>query len=174
MEDVGGHTRRRMKSLASFAEAAPAYIEWAESTRPASPAEDAREVLGLLVALYAGAIMLPEGQSAEGDRAGTSQKEWSRIYTRCGNLPLDTYWEIFDPLTSEAGDPVAASLGDDLADIHRDLKLGMSYYTDGNQPAAAWEWQFSFRAHWGHHASAAIYALHAWWAAEYFADPASD
>jgi hypothetical protein len=160
-----------MKSLASFAEAARAYIEWAESSKPASPAEDAREVLGLLVGLYAGAINLPEGQGAEGERAGTSQEEWSRIYTRCGNLPFDIYWEIFDPLTSEAEEPVGASLGDDLADIHRDLKLGMSYYAEGNEPAAAWEWQFNFRAHWGHHASAAIYALHAWWAAEYFAEP---
>jgi hypothetical protein len=160
-----------MKTLASFAEAARAYIEWAERTEPSSPAEDAREVLGILIGLYGAALSLPEGEGAEGERAGTSREEWARIYSRCGNLPFDIYWEIFNPLTSEAEEPVASSLGDDLADIHRDLKLGMGYFAEGNEPAAAWEWQFNFRAHWGHHASAAIYALHTWWAEQYFAGP---
>jgi hypothetical protein len=160
-----------MKTLAHFAETARAYIEWAERIEPLSPAEDAREVLGLLIDLYAAAIQLPEGEGAEGERESTTQEEWARIYARCGNLPFDIYWEIFNPLTPEAEEPVGASLGDDLADIHRDLKAGMTYYTEGNEPAATWEWQFNFRAHWGHHASAAIYALHAWWAEEYFASP---
>lgn len=157
-----------MDTIASFAGVARAYIEWAERAEPSPPAEDGREVLGLLVKLYSAAINLPEGEGAEEERESTSQLEWSGIYARCKNLPCDRYWQIFDPLLLETEEPVSASIGDDLADIHRDLKRGMSYFVEGDEPAAAWEWQFNFRAHWGRHASAAIYALHAWWAEEYF------
>ena len=167
----GGALGASMDRIDSFADVANAYINWAERAERPSSGEDARDLLALLISLYGAALTLPGGEAADDDRESTSQEEWAVIYARCANLPFDVYWEVFNPLTPEAEEPVGASLGDDLADIHRDLKRGMTYYTEGKRDAAAWEWQFNFRAHWGHHASAAIYALHAWWAGEYFNSP---
>jgi uncharacterized protein DUF5063 len=63
-----------------------------------------------------------------------------------------------------------ADVADDLADTYRDLWSGLVLYRLGRPEAAAWEWSFSFRAHWGHHVAGARYALHAWFVENYFAE----
>jgi hypothetical protein len=158
-----------MNPVQTFAECARRFIAWAERSDPPAEREDAREVLGILIRLYGAALELPDGKPAKDEVEHTSQEEWSAVYRRCANLPFDSYWEIFNPLETPVEEPVAATLGDDLADIHRDLKQGMIHFETGNSPAAAWDWQLAFRSHWGHHASAAINALHAWYADEFFA-----
>ena len=89
-------------------------------------------------------------------------------------MPVDVYYEIFDPLESPADEPVGATLGDDLADIHRDLLRGLLLYERGDLAGAAWEWAFHFRAHWGRHAMGAVNALHAWWVENYFRELSSE
>lgn len=157
-----------MDRVDAFAQRAREFITWAERETFAYPAIDAREALGLLVRLYESALELPEGEAADEQIESTSREEWKRVYSRAANLPFDHYWEIFDPLTESPDDAVCGSIGDDLADIHRDIKRGLQYYDIGDPAAAAWEWHLNFRAHWGHHASAAIYAFHAWWSEHYF------
>ena len=69
--------------------------------------------------------------------------------------------------------PVAGSLSDDLADIWRDLKLGLlAMESDAADRSAdiAWHWRFSFESHWAQHAAGAIGGLNALCYGQ-FADP---
>jgi hypothetical protein len=150
--------------IETFAEVVREYVTWAERTSPPPPSEDAVEVLGILARLYSAALTLPQTEGAADERERTSVEEWRKIYSRCGNLPLEVYWQVLDPLAESPGDIACGSLGDDLADIHRDLKVGLSYFDEGAHEAAAWEWKFHFHAHWGSHAAGAIYALNSWYA----------
>lgn len=142
-----------------FAAVARTFCEWAERDR----ADEPRAVLQLLAELYAAALRLPQGEAPDDTIDGTTHEEWQRVYRRCASLPIDYYAEMFNPLEGIDAEPVMASLADDLADIHRDLRRGLHRYEQGLKEAAAWEWAFHFHAHWGHHATAAIYALHSWW-----------
>lgn len=77
-------------------------------------------------------------------------------------LPLDFYWDIFDPFATPANEPVANSFYDDIADIRRDLRRGLDLYDRGFPLAACWEWRFHFQIHWGEHLVGAQRALYLW------------
>lgn len=72
----------------------------------------------------------------------------------------DLYWEVFDPVAeSEA---IQGSLADDIADVYRDLKNGL---TAKRQVGAiltelVWEWRLLFYSHWGDHAINALRTIH--------------
>lgn len=72
------------------------------------------------------------------------------------------YHEVFDPYLLEKDDPVHASLGDDLADIYRDLKQGVSFYQQGDelsQQTAVYLWKLNMRIHAANHCASAVRAL---------------
>ena len=151
-----------------FAACAREFCAWIEGG-PCRPATDeVRFVLELLVNLYSAALALPEGEAPNDEVEDTTHEEWLRLYQRCAFLPVGRYREVFNPLDDADDEPVTATIGDDLADIHRDIRRGLHRYQQSRPENAAWEWAFHFRAHWGHHATAALYALHAWWAENYF------
>jgi hypothetical protein len=75
-------------------------------------------------------------------------------------LPFDYYYVVFQPLTLEPEQPVAASLADDLDDIRADLRRGLRLFDAGRAEAACWEWRLSFRSHWGAHLTNAQRALY--------------
>src|SRR5687768_15773469 len=158
------------ETIENFASLAQKFCAWAEGPPDAASSDDTRVVLQLLVELYSAALRLPEGEPAEDEIESTSHEEWLRIYRRCASLPVDHYYEVFNPLQQTDVEPVGATIGDDLADIHRDLRRGLHRWDAGLRDAACWEWAFHFRAHWGHHATGALYALHAWWAENSFAE----
>ncbi|HYK03638.1 MAG TPA: DUF5063 domain-containing protein [Thermoanaerobaculia bacterium] len=159
-------------AIFTFADVAREYCAWAEASPPARPEEDAATALRLLVALYAAALNLPEGEASEEGVASNSHEEWRRVYDRFTGLPVGNYWEVFNLLESSGEEPVLGSLADDLADIHRDLQRGLVLFERGEADAAAWEWSFHFRAHWGRHLTGALQALHVWWEGNYFTAPA--
>ena len=68
------------------------------------------------------------------------------------------YWEVFDP--REESDPVVGDLGDDLADIYRDVKNGLVAFSKGSANEAIWHWQWGFRYHWGDHVVDALRVMH--------------
>ena len=76
------------------------------------------------------------------------------------------YWCYFDP--SEPLDaieePCISDLGDDLADIYRDIKPGLRAWETHNDeylPAIVFDWKEPlFSSHWGVHAVNAMRALH--------------
>jgi hypothetical protein len=74
---------------------------------------------------------------------------------------LDYYREIFDPYDEDA--EVMGSVSDDVSDIYRDVKEGLSLFDAGGPDDlrdAAWHWRFTFFAHWGEHATGALRALY--------------
>ena len=73
------------------------------------------------------------------------------------------YWEVLDPRIES--DPVVDSLGvgdlaDDMADIYREVKNGLSAFNRGPANEAIWHWQEGFRSHWGDHAVDALRGMH--------------
>jgi hypothetical protein len=69
------------------------------------------------------------------------------------------YWTTMATHGDRAQEAVMLSLGDDLADIWRDLKQGLLALEAGAPPDdVTWEWRFGFYTHWGPHASEALRA----------------
>jgi hypothetical protein len=122
-----------------------------------------------LLGLYRAALGLPPPWS-EDFEGGTdierlSDEEWRRAKNAAGRLPIDLYSEVFNSTVVPAEEPVAGSVSDDLADIHRDVRTGLRAYEAGTRAAAVWEWSFGLHSHWGSHATSAVRTLH-WWLVE--------
>lgn len=150
------------RAISVFAGTAEEYCAWAERA-PSDANAEARHARKLLIDLLRGAITLPN-VSSEALVAKIGDAEYKRVYERFGVLPFNYYSECFNPLVVPAEEAVVADLADDLADIWRDLKPGLSLWKEGSRNAAAWHWRFHFEAHWGHHATGALYALQSWFA----------
>ncbi len=146
-----------------FAEVARCYCAWAEGEL-GDPNDEMRRVRLLLAELHLAALELPDlGIGKNIDAVSLSHDEWSRFYEKFGCLPVTSYFDVFNPLQDE--EPVTNSLADDLADIYRDLKGGLSLFEANHPIDAAWTWRFSFQTHWGQHLVGGQRAIH-----EYLAD----
>lgn len=156
--------QQQMNRVDAFALTAEAFCSWAEGKSPGS-VEDARIARALTAELFSRAIELPPVFEADAEIPEITTDEYQRVFRRFGSLPFNYYSECFNPLVVPAEEPVTADLADDLADIWLDVKAGLVLYRSGNRARAAWHWRFHFEAHWGHHASAALYALQAWFSA---------
>lgn len=116
-----------------------------------------RTLRKVLAALIHAAYALPEVEPNEVDSPGVPHDEWQRLYDQLKHkLAVQEYWMVFDPLESSDPEPVCADLADDLADIWRDLQVGLRTDEPGD---AIWNWRFNFHAHWGSHATAALFCL---------------
>ena len=117
--------------------------------------------LHLLSKLYQQALLLPS-MFGEEKPDEVTHGAWKIVYARFDSLPFNYYMQCSRPHNVPDDLPGVADLADDLADIWRDLKRGLSLYNAGHIPAACWEWQQGFWQHWGNHAAGGIYALHSW------------
>ena len=116
--------------------------------------------------LYDRALLLPDTEPTTTEPLDRiAHPDWAAIRKGASRrLQRDYYWQIFEPLEADRPDAIAGSLSDDLADIWRDLKVGlleMDDSADAKSPNAVWHWRFSFDSHWAHHAAGAIGALNA-------------
>ena len=146
-----------------FAEVARRYCSWVEGEL-GDRDDEMRRVRLLLAELHLAAAELPDlGIGKNIDAVSISHDEWSQFFKKFGALPVNSYFDVFNPLQEE--EPVINSLADDLADIYRDLKAGLSLFEAKHPIDAAWEWRFSFQTHWGQHLVAAQRVIH-----EYLAD----
>jgi hypothetical protein len=84
---------------------------------------------------------------------GITSDDWKLVSNRFQKLPVDGYWDVFDPLKEEPA--VYNTLFDDLSDIYRDLKEGLLLFTKGQVVEAVWDWRFNFTTHWGNHLTGA-------------------
>ncbi len=145
-------------AIERFAEAARQYCAWAEGEFGAAQ-EEIRRARWLLAELHLAAIQLPDlGIGKDKDATRISHEEWSRMFQKFGNLPLTTYWDVFNPL--EETEPIINNLADDLADIYQDVKAGLLLFQAQHFIDAAWDWRFNFQIHWGHHLVGAQRAIH--------------
>ncbi len=152
------------QSAAAFAEEAAQFQRWARLELDEGGAS-AGVALTRITRLYLAALLLPppwsDGLSCEIVKY-VDDAEWKLVYKSAGRLPLDYYSESFDPIVVPADAPTIGSLSDDIADIYRDVVTGLRHHEAGRYAEAVWEWAFSFRHHWGTHATGAMRALHAW------------
>ncbi len=102
--------------------------------------------------LYSAALALPEGEPGDqGANERIGHAEWEAIRRIvAGKLSRDVYWEIFEPLEAQPPEPVTGSISNDLADIWREIRVGLQIF-DADARAAVWHWRFSMETHWGHH-----------------------
>lgn len=106
-----------------------------------------------LIELYSKALHIPEVEPEN------TQVSDIKVFVPKINLRQhDHYWEVFNPYTLD--EPIRASLTDDILDIYRDVKEGLTLYEKKQHLEAVWKWKFSFEVHWGSHAVDAIRALH--------------
>lgn len=108
-----------------------------------------------LLALYAAALSLPAKPEPGEHDAGVAS---SPTEGWCDFGAKDDYYEVFDPYVLD--EPVGGSMSDDLLDVYRDVRRGLTLWVASHTTEAIWEWRFSFDAHWGDHAVDALRALH--------------
>jgi hypothetical protein len=151
-----------MTSLDDFALAVRFYCDWASSPGTAGSAQS--EMLTArrhLASLFAMAVNLPRYECDWVEREPTDV-EWTKTFKRFGELPVGYYGNICNPLDVPAGEAALGDLADDLADIWRDLKEGLTIFEEGYRDAAGWQWLESFTIHWGEHAINALAVIHFW------------
>lgn len=141
-----------------FAEIARSYCAWAEGEL-GDPVDKMLRLRLLLAELHLAALRLPEaGPGKNKTEVSIPHDEWARYYKKFQALPVREYFDVFNPLRAET--PVENSLADDLADIYRDVKAGLSLFEANYRVEAAWEWRFLFQHHWGPHLVGAQRAIH--------------
>ena len=155
------------EAVARFAAFAEAYCACVEAHRQMAPVAFLIKQLELLPQLYCLGAALPTVEPSDdvpiSDRL--TNDEWGVLF---GSLQAhleqyEHYWEVYDPSQQEPDDVVAGSLADDFADIHRDLRAGLSAWhkaTDASRVDAVWEWREAWENHWGFHAVDAIRGMH--------------
>ena len=144
-------------ALSDFARLAAAFCAWCESGALGATPE--RIISRWLAQLYAACLLLAEVE-AEEQAPEIPASDTSAGETAIRPLLGYYYREIFDPHPNFNEEPCVGDVGDDLLDVYRDIKRGMKLYELGFPRAAEWEWAFSFRVHWGRHATGALAALH--------------
>ena len=149
-----------LKAVEKFAATVGKYCRWAEnpsSDDPVSQLQFARQVLS---ELHLDILKLPEVELTSERAFSPEVNNWKEILQRFSILPVDGYWDVFDPLKED--EPVFNSLADDLSDIYRDLIEGLYFYDRNELTEAVWEWKFYFNIHWGAHLVGAQRAIHSY------------
>ena len=126
---------------------------------------DVNEIHAALALLYAVALSLEyqRSESSEFEFPHISHEQWVACH-RDMQLLTEKYFyhavlhNLFD-MTKEP-EYGLGDLGDDLADIWRELKPGLMHIDAGKSiNDVVWHWQTMF-SHWGDHAAYAISTLH--------------
>ena len=159
-----------LEPVRRFVEAADRFCKLVENYQSLAPYELARRTAELLPGLYAAGLALPEvampeARSEKPDAFYDSVpiKHTAALSRAIGEKigAYNRYWQVSNPFEGE--EPVAALLGEDLADMYGDLKRGLIALDKGlerDAAEAAWHWRFSFGNHWGRHLVSALRALH--------------
>jgi hypothetical protein len=161
---------RDLAPVRRFAEVAGEYCALVEEYESLSVYRLAARAAGLLPGLYAAGLALPEvaPPEAQSDKLDAFYDsvpiKQTAVMARAIGEKIgahNRYWQVYDPF--EEDQPVASTLGEDLADMYGDLKRGliaMSKGTEREAAEAAWHWRLSFGNHWGRHLVSALRVLH--------------
>jgi hypothetical protein len=130
------------------------------------------DVLVTLSAVYASAphlreLPVPEGGEQIPQAFRLTNDEWNALYTHLKHTLGEQarYNAHFAPTVAKAtDDPSEGDLADDLADIYRDLRPGLSAWNTGDDRYLGdvlYQWvHYGYVHHWGRHAVNAMRALH--------------
>jgi len=132
------------------------YCQWVESTP--HDIESARQ---LLMVLMDGAPNLIVSGSREGEEELPAQRRDERQadYLRFSDFAFQYYPVVYMQHDRDEEGPFKEDIHRDLADIYGDLSHGLQALDRGDEVYAARYWRESYFRHWGHHASAAVWAI---------------
>ena len=161
-------TEEELSRVAAFKEHAEEFCNLIE--KPWLNLKGACEsVLKELTLIYALALRLPNAQNLDyAESNSLTHDEWWAIFSKLGSeLGLySMYWKAENMFALPDAKPEAemAFLDDDLADVYRAMKDGLSAWNSSGPTCcedALFSWRFnaSFE-HWSEHAVGAIGALH--------------
>jgi hypothetical protein len=142
-------------TIAAFVKKARAFCTFIEEAAGLSIPDRMLQSRQHLLELCSVAVGLPSVEPPEGTKVARSPDRptnWS------GFGAFENYWEVFDPYDLQ--EPVAGSLSDDLLDVYRDLRRGLTLWDAKQDAAAVWDWKFHYDVHWGGHSVNALRALH--------------
>jgi hypothetical protein len=149
-------------AIQKFADAVQRFCVWAESL-PGDPFQEMKIAQQLLSELQFRVVALPDLEPSEEDYVDVITSEQRKdVYGRFMVLPVQGYWDTYDPLGEEGKEPVFNLLPDDLADIYKDIKEGLKLFEEGKINDAVWEWRFHFEGHWGRHLTSAQRAIYSY------------
>lgn len=146
--------------LNEFVNAAREFCFLAEQDVPLNEPDlwKIRELLLRLIFHIPAVELAPRGTDFDG--VETDRVEYARISKRFEAFAFNSYRFVFDPHDLESVDePVMGMLSDDLADIYRDLAIGLSNVDQKHLDEACFDWSFSYRSHWARHAVNALAAI---------------
>ena len=159
--------------VAEFVAEARRYCALIENEERGTASAFEKECLVVLLRLYQQMLRLPSTDPPDPELPEQIRhEEWQAVWERTSQrTEHDQYWEVFEPFARNKPDPIYGSISDDLADIWRDVKEGLSTFDSGKPNCikdAVSHWRFSFGSHWGYHVAGAIRALTALHAAEFY------
>jgi Domain of unknown function (DUF5063) len=147
-------------AINAFIGVARDYCAWCEGARASEPRLLHLEATRHVARLYAAALELPDVELEDYPAPpNVPQEVRHAMFKSFSALPFNYYRDVFDPSIEGTEEPVTGDLADDLTDIYYDLHDGFALLRSGNEPAAVWNWRFSFGIHWGRHATSALRAL---------------
>jgi Domain of unknown function (DUF5063) len=144
-------------AIEAFAENVRQFCHWVESDK-----HDIQTARHLLLALMQGIPCLTvsdDDDENDGKYPRRDHDQWKADHKRLADFPLQYYREVFAPCERNEAPPVTGDAHDDLADIYGDLWHGLLALDRGDGNYAFQYWRESYFIHWGHHASALIYAV---------------
>lgn len=155
MKPAGTLSQRQVTAVRRFGEAAQRLCDVLDGAEALARGD----LLGQLVihltvlARTAPALPKPSGGSAPG-RSPAHDAGWRALAERLHRAlgPDDLYWRP----DRDGGPVVAGSLGDDLADIDRELRRGLRAAGGGDLAGAARLWRDGFERRWGRHLDGAL------------------
>lgn len=150
---------KQLANIAEFARLARGFCDWCEGPELAAPSDVLASTW--LAKLHAAALELPEVDAEnDSDEPELPQAEADRARVNLAAFDGFYYREFFDPNPLLDEEPGIGDVGDDLADIYKDIRRALVLYEAGQAKDAAWHWSFLHRIHWGRHAVGAMFALH--------------
>ena len=147
------------RATSEFARLARAFCDWCEAPALSAPADVWASLW--LARLHAAALALPK-VDAENENGLPPLPEAPAARAKANLAVFNGFYyrEFFDPNPSLEEEPCMGDVGDDLADIYKDVRAGLVLYESGEQNDALWHWSFLHQTHWGRHAVGALFALH--------------
>jgi hypothetical protein len=85
--------------------------------------------------------------------------ERKRDLGRFADFPFQFYRNLWMERDMDEEGPFKENIHEDFEDIYGDLSYGLQLLQQGDEGDAVRYWRDSYFRHWGHHASAAIWAM---------------
>ncbi|MDR2550848.1 MAG: DUF5063 domain-containing protein [Desulfobulbus sp.] len=147
------------QTAAEFAKIANGFCGWCETAFDLQSTEISAAVW--LARLYAQALTLPDIEPENlNDPSAISPESLVKADKNLSAFDGYYYRMFFNPDSLSDEEPVMGNLGDDLRDIYKDIKEGLTLFESGELDNALWHWSFLYKVHWGRHASSALFAIH--------------